>query len=76
MSRGGSREGVQTLLCRSPAAHLRCCVPARLLAAVLQRSAAADYESSFEGCYELFGGTGCTEELEHLSSECAHVCNK
>jgi hypothetical protein len=40
----------------------------------LQRSV-AEWESTFENCFELFGGTTATEELEELSSECAHICN-
>lgn len=39
-----------------------------------QRSV-AEWESTFENCFELFGGTTATEELEELSSECAHICN-
>jgi hypothetical protein len=39
-----------------------------------QRSA-AEWEATFESCYELFGGTTATDELEELSSECAHICN-
>jgi len=42
--------------------------------ATAQRSA-ADWESTFESCFELFGGLTATEELEELSSECAHICN-
>lgn len=41
---------------------------------VLQRSA-AEWEATFESCYELFGGTTATDELDELSSECAHICN-
>jgi hypothetical protein len=41
---------------------------------VLQRSA-AEWEATFESCFDLFGGTTATDELEELSSECAHICN-
>ena len=32
-------------------------------------------DNSFVGCFELYGGNQASEELEQLSSECAHACN-
>jgi len=37
---------------------------------------ASDWAATFDSCFELYGGLQACEELEQLSSECAHVCNR
>jgi hypothetical protein len=58
-----------------PLTPVLCCAVCCCCCCCLQRSA-AEWESTFESCFELFGGTTATEELEELSSECAHICNE
>lgn len=42
----------------------------------VRRHSSDDAAASFEGCLALHGGTQAADELEQLSSECAHVCNR
>eukprot|EP00775_Hariotina_reticulata_P009862 gene9862-10020_t len=37
---------------------------------------ASDWAATFDSFFELYGGLQACEELEQLSSECAHVCNR
>jgi hypothetical protein len=36
----------------------------------------SDWAATFDSCFELYGGAQAAEELEQLSSECAHICNR
>jgi hypothetical protein len=36
----------------------------------------SDWAATFDSCFELYGGSQAAEELEQLSSECAHICNR
>ncbi|KAF6253113.1 hypothetical protein COO60DRAFT_1628330 [Scenedesmus sp. NREL 46B-D3] len=38
--------------------------------------APSDWAATFDSCFELYGGAQAAEELEQLSSECAHICNR
>eukprot|EP00879_Flechtneria_rotunda_P012593 GHRR01013150.1.p1 GENE.GHRR01013150.1~~GHRR01013150.1.p1 ORF type:complete len:691 (+),score=307.02 GHRR01013150.1:1360-3432(+) len=42
----------------------------------LSEGLAQDWDSSFDSCFELYGGSQAREELEQLSSDCAHICNR
>jgi hypothetical protein len=36
----------------------------------------SDWAATLDSCFELYGGSQAAEELEQLSSECAHICNR
>jgi hypothetical protein len=36
----------------------------------------SDWAATFDSCFELYGGAQAAEELDQLSSECAHICNR
>lgn len=75
-----------------PAIHMSSAVPylqsvGRVGASLLEPAASSssqqhhgstpsDWASTFDSCFELYGGSQAAEELEQLSSECAGICNR